>query len=65
MWSEKLPNGKVRFAERYEDPLTGEQKKVSVTMDKDTASTRKLAQAALGDKISAKVDQFPGADKKD
>lgn len=58
MWSETLPNGKVRFAERYEDPLTGKQKKVSVTMDKDTASTRKLAQAALTDKISAKVDNL-------
>ena len=58
MWSETLPNGKVRFAERYEDPLTGAQKKVSVTMDKDTASTRKLAQAALADKISEKVDNL-------
>lgn len=56
MWSEKLPNGKVRYVERYEDPLTGAQKKISVTMDKDTASARKQAQAALQDKISAKVD---------
>lgn len=63
MWSEKLPNGKVRFVERYEDPLTGAQKKISVTMDKDTASARKQAQAALQDKISTKVDN-PGTDKK-
>ena len=64
MWSETLPNGKVRFAERYEDPLTGAQKKVSVTMDKDTASTRKLAQAALADKISEKVDNLLAQTKK-
>lgn len=55
MWSEKLPNGKVRFVERYEDPMTGKTPNVSITMDKDTASTRKLAQAALNDKIEAKL----------
>lgn len=65
MWSEKLPSGKVRFAERYEDPLTGEQKKVSITMEKDTASARKQAQAALQDKISEKVDKLLSQTKKD
>lgn len=65
MWSEKLPSGKVRFVERYEDPLTGKQKKVSVTMDRDTASTRKQAQAALNDKISAQVDKLLAPSKKD
>jgi len=55
MWSETLPNGKVRFVERYENPMTEKSHKVSVTMDKDTASTRKLAQAALNDKIDAKL----------
>lgn len=58
MWSEKLPSGKVRFVERYADPLTGKQKKLSVTMDRDTASTRKQAQAALNDKISAQVENL-------
>lgn len=56
MWSEKLPNGKFRFAERYTDPLTGKQKKVSITLDKDTAVTRKRAQVVLNDKIDAKID---------
>lgn len=65
MWSEKLPNGKVRFAERYEDPLTGTQKKISVTMDKDTAAARKQAQAALQDKINAKLDNYLYGQKKD
>ncbi|MCI6395916.1 MAG: site-specific integrase [[Clostridium] scindens] len=65
MWSERLPNGKVRFVERYEDPMTGKKPKVSITMGKDTASTRKLAQAALNDKISEKLSAAAGAVKKD
>ena len=36
MWVEELSNGKFRYAERYLDPLTGKQKKVSVTLDKNT-----------------------------
>ncbi len=65
MWSETLPNGKVRFAERYEDPMTGKKLKVSVTMDKDTSSTRKLAQAALNDKIAEKLSSITTTVKKD
>lgn len=65
MWSETLPNGKVRFVERYEDPMTGKKPKVSVTMDKDTASTRKLAQAALNDKIAEKLSSITATVKKD
>lgn len=51
MWPEKLPNGKVKFVERYTDPLTGKEKKKSVTFDKDTRATRKAAQAILAQKI--------------
>lgn len=65
MWAEPTKNGKVRFVERYEDPLTGKQKKVSVVMDKNTAATRKLATAALNDKITAKVDNSLPYLKKD
>lgn len=65
MWSEKLPNGKIRFVERYEDPMTGKKPKVSITMDKDTASTRKLAQAALNDKIAEKLSSISATVKKD
>ena len=52
MWCEKRPNGKVRFGERYEHPLTGKTNRVLITMDKDTASTRKQGQGALNDKIN-------------
>lgn len=51
MWIEKLKNGKYRYAERYLDPFTGKQKKVSVTLEKNTAQAKKLAQASLSAKI--------------
>lgn len=41
MWTEVQPNGKVKFVERYKHPMTLEDKRVSVTMNKDTASTRR------------------------
>ena len=65
MWTEPLPNGKYKFVERYEDPLTGEPKKVSITLDRDTTSSRKVAQAALADKIQAKLDKLSLAVKKE
>ncbi len=65
MWCETLPSGKVRFVERYEHPLTGKQCKVSVTVDKDTKSTRKQAQAALQDKIDEKIGNYLSVTKKE
>lgn len=51
MWVEKRATGTYKFVEQYKSPLTGKRKRVSVTMDKDTAHTRKEAQAALEAKI--------------
>ena len=51
MWSEQQPNGKVKFVERYRNPLTGKENKVSVTMEKDTRSTRKQAEGILQERI--------------
>lgn len=51
MWIEKLNNGKYRLVERYTDPLTGKERKMSVTMEKNTAATRKTAADALRAKI--------------
>lgn len=67
MWSEKLPSGKIRYAERYTDPMTGKSGKVSVTLDKtkDTASARKQAQEALADKIKEKIGKSLSATKKE
>lgn len=51
MWIEKRAKDKYKFIERYTDPYTGKTKKVSVTLDKNTNSSRKLAQDILNDKI--------------
>lgn len=53
MWSEKLQNGKVRYVERYKDPLTLKDKKISITMSKDTAANRKTALEELTRKIES------------
>lgn len=53
MWIEELKNGKYKFVERYEDYLTGKIKKVSVTLDKNTAQARKKAQKLLNERIEA------------
>jgi integrase len=51
MWVDKLENGKFKFGERYKDFLTGKIKIASVTLDKNNAQTRKLAQKILSEKI--------------
>lgn len=58
MWSEILPSGNIRFGERYTDPLTLETHKVSCTMEKDTNSTRKQAQAILSEKIQQRLEEI-------
>lgn len=65
MWSEPLPNGKIRYVERFENPLTGKQSKVSITMDKDNKTNRKQAQLALQDKITAKIANLSSSIKKE
>lgn len=51
MYSQKLKNGKVRFFESARNPLTGEMKTFSVTMDKETNATKKAAEKALAERI--------------
>ena len=55
MWIQELSNGKFKFNERYTDVMTGKQKYVSVTLDKNTSSTRKLAIEMLNKKIKSKL----------
>lgn len=59
MWIEELPNGKFKAVERYDDYLTGKTRKVSVTIEKNTARTRKEAQTALSEKIKRILQQSP------
>ena len=54
MWIEETKNGKFKFVERYTDYITGKQKKVSVTLDKNTPKNRKLALDMLKEKMQAK-----------
>lgn len=58
MWIEKTQKGTYKFIERYKDPLTDKLKKVSVTMDKNTASTRKLALDELNRKIKEATSTY-------
>lgn len=51
MWIEETRNGKYKAVERYTDYLTGKTRRVSVTMEKNTAQARKVAQIALQEKI--------------
>lgn len=55
MWIEKRYNGKYKFSERYTDYVTGKQKRVSVTLDKNTAASRKLAMEMLNKKINKQL----------
>lgn len=55
MWAEPQKNGKVKFIERYKNPMTGKNGKVSVTMDRDTRSTRKEAEWILEEKIVSRL----------
>ena len=51
MYTQQLSNGKVRFFERYKDPLTGKSKISSVTMDNDSSRSRKKAYTILQKRI--------------
>lgn len=55
MWIEKRDNGTFRAIERYKDPMSGRQKRVSVVMEKDTKSSRKKAMAQLQQLIKEKM----------
>ena len=57
MWVEELPNGKYKFCERYEDPLTGKLKKVSLTGVKNTKAIRENMLIKLQEKINLKLSR--------
>ncbi|WP_088838961.1 site-specific integrase [Listeria sp. ILCC792] len=52
MWIEELANGKYKFVERYNDPLTEKNKKASITLASNSNRAKKEAQRLLDDKIS-------------
>ena len=65
MWIEQLPGGKFKFIERYTDPMTLKEHRVSVRLSKNTASTRKQALATLDDKIAQKIAASTASVQKD
>lgn len=48
---EELPNGKYKYRERYTDPYTDENKKVSVTLNSKSNQAKNKAQRVLNEKI--------------
>ena len=54
MWIEELPNGKFKYVERYEDPLTGKTRKVSLTSTKRNNRVEKEMTKRLLKKIEQK-----------
>lgn len=55
MWIEKLENGKYKYFERYIDPYTEKQKKVSVTLTSQSNQAKKEANRILITKIDEKL----------
>lgn len=47
MWVEKTRSGKFKYVEQYTEYMTGKKKRVSVTLEKDTASAKRTALETL------------------
>lgn len=56
----KNKQGKIayKYIERYEDPASGQKKKVSITLDKKTRQAQNAAQRMLNKKIANFYDQY-------
>lgn len=63
MWVEMTKEGRYKFSERYEDPMTGKQKKVSITLEKDSRQARKEAEQILAEKIKKKLASSDSPEK--
>ena len=61
MYIRQTPTGRYRFAESFPDPLTGRKREVSVTLNRNTTSTRKEAQSILQEKIRKATHTAPGS----
>ena len=59
MWVEKRANGKYKFVKEYKDYYTEETKRVSITLEKDTAAYRDLASRELDKLIEKRCAYVP------
>ena len=57
MYVEALKNGKFKCSQSYKDHMTGKYKKVHITIEKNTAATRREAEWVLQEKIE-KLNQY-------
>lgn len=55
MWIEEV-NGKFKYVERYTDPVTGKDKKVSITLNDKKKKTQQEAMLFLNEKINKRVE---------
>ena len=56
---EQTKSGKFKFVEQYMDYMTGKKKRVSVTMEKNTAATRRIASETLVHMIDERQNKPP------
>lgn len=56
MWVKKMDKGKYKYIERYNDPYTEKEKRVSVTLSSKSISAQNEARAILDDKIKKAVN---------
>ncbi len=54
MWVEKRPNGKFKYCERYKDPVTGKDRKVSITLTSNSNIAKNKAVQELNKLIQKK-----------
>lgn len=57
MWIEKTPSGKFKYVEQYTDYMTGKKKRVSVTLEKNTASAKRTALETLTRMIESRQSE--------
>ena len=55
MWIELTPAGKYKYVEEYTDYMTGKKKRVSTTLEKNTAAAKRTAAEVLRKKIDQKI----------
>lgn len=59
MWIEQTKSGKFKFVEQYTDYMTGKKKRASVTMEKNTTATRRIASETLVHMIDERQNKPP------
>lgn len=57
MWIEELTNGKYKYSERYIDPYTEKNRKVSITLNSKSNQAKKQATVELQEKIDKKIEE--------